>query len=151
MPQGVRAVAVCLVVVVLGLLAVGVVSHTLLRHSFQVIPVVVALLGVSLRTAWGKPAALGVFTLWFLIMFLIWLFLLGMARIVTGHYTPAEIVLTIVIAVASIIGFAAGLRLPRATGRGASLAVALVFFLLAFSAIWLTYHVPFMVALMRPS
>src|SRR6266851_4721687 len=100
MPQGVRTVAACLVVVVLGLLAVGVVSHTLLRHSVQVIPVLVALLGVSLRTSWGRPAAVGAFSLWFLIMFLIWLFLLGLARIVTGHYTPAEIALTIVIAVA---------------------------------------------------
>jgi len=139
MPQGDRTVAICLAAVVLGLLAVGVVSHSLFRHAVQVIPVLVALLGVFGRTAWGKPAALGVFTLWFLIMFLIWLFLLGLARIVTGHYTPAEIALTIVIASASAVGFAAGLRLPRATGRGVSIAVAVLFFLLAYGAIWFTY------------
>ena len=141
MPQGARTVAVCLAVVVLGLLAVGIVSHTLFRHAVQVIPVVIALAGISRRAAWGRPAALGAFALWFLIMFLIWLFLLGLARIVTGHYTPAEIALTILIAGASAIGFAAGLRLPRLTGRGSTLAVALLFFLLSYGAVWFTYHV----------
>jgi len=139
MPQGARTVAVCLALVVLGLLAVGVVSQTLFRHAVQVIPVVVALLGVSRQTAWGRPAALGAFALWFLLMVLIWLFLLGIARIVSGHFTPTEIALTIVIALAGAIGFGAALRLPRATGRGVSLAIALLFVLLSYGAVWFTY------------
>lgn len=139
MPQRARVVAVCLIAVVLGLLAVGVVSQTLFRHAVQVIPALVALLGVSRRTAWGRPAALGAFGLWFLIMLLIWFFLLGIARIVTGHYTPAEIALTILIAAASVIGFFAGLRLPRATDGYFSLAIALLFFVLSLGVVWFTY------------
>src|SRR4051794_794287 len=123
MPQGSRIVTVCLLAVVLGLLAVGVVSQTLLRHAVQAIPVLIALLGVSQRRVSGRPAALGVFALWFLIMLLIWLFLLGIARIVTGHYTPAEIALTILIAAANAIGFFAALGLPRATGGYVSFAI----------------------------
>jgi hypothetical protein len=132
MPQSARVVTVCLMVVALGLLAVGVVSQTLFRHAVQVIPVLVALLGVSQRMAWGRPAAFGAFALCFLIMLLIWLFLLGIARIVTGHYTPAEIALTILIAAASVSGFFAALRLPRATGRYVSLAITLLFFVLSY-------------------
>jgi len=138
MPQRARVVTVCLMAVVLGLLAVGVVSHTLFRHAVQVIPVLVALLGVSRRTAWRRPAALGAFALWFLIMLLIWLFLLGIARIVTGHYTPAEIALTILIGAASASGFFAALGLPRATGRYVSLAIVLLFFVLSYGAVWFT-------------
>jgi hypothetical protein len=139
MPQRSRAVTVCLIAVVLGLLAVGVVSHTLLRHTVQAIPVLIALLGVSQRRISGRPAALGVFALWFLIMLLIWLFLLGVARIVTGYYTPAEIALTILIGFASAIGFFAARRLPRATGGYVSLAIALLFFVFSYGAVWFTY------------
>lgn len=139
MPLESRVVAAGLVGVLLGLLAVGLVSQSLLRHAVQVIPVAVALWGIARRKAWGRPAALGVCALWCFIMLLIWLFLLGVARIVSGHYTPAEVVLTVLIAAAGAIAFAAGLRLPRDMGRAASLATALLFFGLAYGAVWLTY------------
>ena len=40
-------------------------------------------------------SALPIFLFWFVIMFLIWLFLLGMASVFSGTFTPVEVALTV--------------------------------------------------------
>ena len=103
----VRAV---LIGVVAALLVVGVVSHTPLRHCVQVAPGI-AVLGLQhFRREAARFAALAIFVFWLSMMVLIWLFLLGIARVVTGHFTPVEIALTIVIGLASAIGIVAATR-----------------------------------------
>ena len=52
-PRGDGLVAASLAVVSVALLAVGVVSHTLVRHIIQTAPVIVALGLVAGRPAWG--------------------------------------------------------------------------------------------------
>ena len=47
---------------------------------------------------------------WLFIMLLIWLYLLGIARVVTGHFTPAEVSLTVVIGLACVVGLGASAR-----------------------------------------
>jgi hypothetical protein len=100
-----RFVALSLAILILSLLCVGVVSHTFIRHVVQVIPPVVALLLVARGSAVGTSAAAPILTFWFGVMVNIWMFLLGIARIFTGTFTPIEIALTITIA------FACGLAL----------------------------------------
>jgi hypothetical protein len=43
-------------------------------------------------------------------MIFIWLFLLGWTRIVTGHFLPTEVVMTLIVGLASIAGLSACLR-----------------------------------------
>jgi hypothetical protein len=49
-------------------------------------------------------AALPCFLFWLTIMVFIWLFLLGWARIVSGHFFPTEIAMTLVVGLASLVG-----------------------------------------------
>ena len=40
-------------------------------------------------------------------MIFIWLFLLGWARIISGHFLPSEVAMTLVVGAASCVGIAA--------------------------------------------
>src|SRR3569623_332740 len=69
-------------------LGVGWVSHRRARHELQILPL---LLAASLQgRRWGPAAgaALGLF--WIAIMALIWAYLLGLAQIITGHFSQHE-------------------------------------------------------------
>ena len=43
-------------------------------------------------------------------MIFIWLFLLGWARIITGHFSPTEVAMTVVVGAGAIVGLQAGAR-----------------------------------------
>ncbi len=137
-PRGDGLVAASLAVVSVALLAVGVVSHTLLRHIIQIAPVIVALGLVAGRSAWGISAAAPILSFWLIIMGAIWLFLLGLARIVGGTFTPVEVTLTLAIGAASVLGLVSASRrgdtlalLPRLGTIGA-------FAVLQFGALWVS-------------
>ena len=117
MPLTERIVAWCMLALAVFILLVGVVSHTLLRHSIQAVPVIIGLVLLSRRIAWAPYAALAAFVFWLFIMTLIWLFLLGLARVVTGDFTAPEVGLTILVGLASVTGIAAALRVRSTAGR----------------------------------
>jgi cation transport ATPase len=89
---------------IIALWIVGVVSGEVLRHLIQTLPIWIGVILGFRNSQWSKSAALPFFIFWFAIMALIWLFLLGWSRIVKGHYSPTEIVMTIVIGVAAFLG-----------------------------------------------
>ena len=43
-------------------------------------------------------------------MSLIWLYLLGIATFVSGHFSPLEIAMTIIVGIASVVGLAVRVR-----------------------------------------
>src|SRR5262245_8275489 len=99
-----------LIALAVGLLLVGVVGRTPIRHSLQAAPALaVLLLGMRART-WAPFAALAIFVFWLGIMSLIWLYLLGLARIVTGTFSGVETLLTLVIGGAGLLGIVAVIR-----------------------------------------
>jgi hypothetical protein len=103
-----RQVAWCSLAIVIALYVVGAVSIPpgSLRHEIQTLPLwFPVVLGFQGR-AIAKWTALPLFVFWLAIMTFIWLFLLGWARIVTGHFFPSEIAMTLVVEAASIIGLA---------------------------------------------
>lgn len=138
-----RVLLASLLAVAAGLLAVGVVSHTEIRHLIQSAP---ALL-VAIVAARGDPrarfAAVPVFTVWLLIMLGIWLFLLGIARVVTGHFTAAEIALTLVIGGGCIAGLIRALRRGPRTGWIAAVATAVLSSALQIGCVWLSLQPAF--------
>jgi hypothetical protein len=91
-----QRIAISLGVIVVALLTVGAVTGLVIRHIVQVAPIV-ALLLVARKRSWFAYGAVPVSLLWFALMFLTWLYLLFDIRILTGTFTPIEIVLTIVI------------------------------------------------------
>jgi hypothetical protein len=112
-----KVAAVSLVAITVSLLTVGLVSSppTLFRHIVQVSPIVLVLIAVWRGIPSWAFAAIPIFLFWQLIMILIWLYLLGIARIVSGNFSPAEIILTIVIGIASLTGLVAAARSVRRT------------------------------------
>jgi hypothetical protein len=123
--------------ITLSLIAIGFVSSTPLRHAVQVIPGIVAL-ALSLRRSPVAPdAALPIYFFWLPIMVGIWLFLLGISRILKGHFTPAEIALTIVMAVCCVWGIADSVR-KSVSHWAVRILFFTLFFALQLAAMWLS-------------
>lgn len=103
-PFGVAAC--CLAIILALVVGVGVPDHLVLRHVVQTLPLWAAVpLGFRRSAATGW-LALPFFVFWLVLMTFIWLFLLGISRVVTGTFTPLEIAMTIVVGLASLVGIA---------------------------------------------
>lgn len=104
------ALIAALAAVIVSLLLVGIVSHTPIRHAIQVAPASVVLALAVARSPRARFAAIAVFVFWLSMMILIWLYLLGVSRVVTGTFTGIEIALTLAIGLASASGLVAAVR-----------------------------------------
>jgi hypothetical protein len=122
--------------VLVSLLLVGLVSGTVLRHCVQVLPAAMAIHLAVRRVRWASGASLPIFVIWFGIMLLIWLYLLGLARVVTGRFSPAEIAFTIVIGLACAWGISAATAMRHGASLWSQLGAAAVFAALQITAIW---------------
>lgn len=138
-----RVLAVCLAFVIVSLLSIGVVSATPIRHVIQSLPAIIALAAVVKRAAWAKFAAIPVFLFWFLIMFLIWLFLLGIASIITGRFTPAEVILTITTGASCSWGVVAAFRGTSTCSLSSRIVASVVFAALQVGAMWVSLQPAF--------
>jgi hypothetical protein len=105
-----KSVAYCSLTVLIALYIVGAVSNGSLRHEVQTLPLWIPIvLGFRQQPA-AKWAAIPCFLIWLTIMTFIWLFLLGWAHIASGHFSPVEIVMTVIIGLACVAGLAFTLR-----------------------------------------
>jgi len=138
LPRSGGAVATWLAVVAGALLMVGFVSQTVLRHVIQIAPLVAAVGLVVRRSTIGVSAAAPLFAFWLLMMGAIWLFLLGLARIFTGTFTPIEVTLTIVIGAASVLGLRQAHHVSATRLRAGNVATVVVFAVLQLAAFWLS-------------
>jgi hypothetical protein len=94
----------CCLAVIAALLVVGTASHEVLRHFLQTSPLWIAIVLGIRRSAAAKWAALPCLFFWLFVMIVIWLFLLGWTRIITGTFSPIEIAMTLVVGAASLVG-----------------------------------------------
>jgi hypothetical protein len=131
-------VTLCLAAVMVALLVVGLVSDTVLRHVAQVAPFPLALALLWQRSEWGVAAAAPLFAFWLLVMGAIWLFLFGLARIVSGTFTPIEIAFTLVIAGAAVWGLLASYQRGTAAPMALRVVAIASFALLQLGALWLS-------------
>ena len=134
-----RTIAACLGALALSLILVGVVSGTFVRHVIQIIPIVLVLLAIKRQSRWAAYAALPIFIFWIFIMVLIWLFLLDIARIVTGHFTVVEIILTILIGLSGIWGIVTVIRYRPTAQFLTSVLIFVSFAALQIFALWLSF------------
>src|SRR5438876_8068805 len=130
-----KAIAYCSLATLVALYVVGAVSRGSLRHEVQTLPLWFPIvLGFRQRDL-AKWVALPCFIIWLTLMTFIWLFLLGWARIVTGHFSPIEITMTLVVGVACAIGIGIDVRWPTAVSWGKAVSVAGLFGLLQLVAL----------------
>lgn len=137
-----RTVAWSGIAVIVALIVVGVVSGGIARHVVQSAPIwICVVLGLRGSGA-AKWAAFPVFTFWFLIFLLIWLYLLGLAHVVGGHFGTIEIAMTILGGLACATGFASALRTRSAMPWWGALLVLFFVSHLQLAAMWLSLSTP---------
>lgn len=131
-----RTIAVSALTILVALYVVGAVSVPpgSLRHEVQTLPLWFPIVLGFQRGEAAKWAALPCFLFWLTIMIFIWLFLLGWARIVTGHFFPTEIAMTLIIGVASVVGLVTCIRWRTATVPAGAAAIFVLFALLQLAA-----------------
>src|SRR5205823_6577807 len=104
--------AFCCLSVLLALYVVGAVSIPpgSLRHEVQTLALWGPIILGFKRRELAKWMALPLLIFWLAIMIAIWLFLLGWAHIVSGHFYPTEIAMTIVVGAACVVGLIVAAR-----------------------------------------
>ncbi len=134
-----KRIGYCALLTIAALYVVGLVSNGVLRHVVQTAPLWF-LVAMGLRGhESAKWAALPCFALWLVLMSLIWMFLLGWSRIVSGTFTPIEVAMTLVVGAASVAGLVNGFRWRTKTGWGPALSTALLFAILQVAALRISF------------
>lgn len=129
-----QKIAYCCLVVLIALYVVGAVSNGSLRHEVQTLPLWIPIVLGFRQRELAKWAALPCLIFWLTIMVFIWLFLLGWARIVTGHFSPTEIAMTLVIGAACLVGIGLAVRWRTNVRPMTAAGVTVVFAFLQFLA-----------------
>lgn len=92
-----KGIAYSCLAVLVALYVVGAVSNGSLRHEVQTLPLWFPIVLGFRQRELAKWSALPCLIFWLAIMVLTWLFLLGWAHILTGHFTPTEVIMTLLI------------------------------------------------------
>jgi hypothetical protein len=127
MPNASKWIACCSLAVLAALYVVGAVSNGSLRHEVQTLPLWFPIVLGFRQRELAKWSALPCLIFWLAIMVFIWLFLLGWAHIVSGHFSPIEIAMTLVIGVACVTGIVFSLRWRTAVSSFAAVGSAVLF------------------------
>jgi hypothetical protein len=124
-----KIVAAGSLAVLIALYVVGAVSVPpgSLRHEVQTLPLWFPIVAGFQRKDVAKWAALPCLLFWLTVMVFIWLFLLGWARIVTGHFPPTELAMTLVVGLGCGAGLLAAARWRTATRPVTAIATFLLF------------------------
>jgi hypothetical protein len=121
-----RILTVCCLCIIVALLVVGAASHGVIRHIVQTSPLWISIVLGIRRSGWIKWAAPPCFVFWLILMILIWLFLLGWARIVSGTFSSTEIAMTLIVGLASVVGIVRALSLRAGVGAWSAIATVLL-------------------------
>jgi hypothetical protein len=134
-----KAIAWCSLAVLVALYVVGAVSNGSLRHEVQTLPLWVPIvLGFRQKPA-AKWAAIPCLLIWLTLMTFIWLFLLGWAKVFSGHFSLTEIAMTLIVGAASVTGLAVCLRLPTGMSWGKGLATSALLAVLQLAALRISF------------
>ena len=134
-----KLVAYSALTILLALYVVGIVSHGVVRHIVQTLPLWFPILLGLRRREIAKWASLPCFIIWLALMILIWLFLLGVANVISGHFTPLEVILTLVVGIASLAGLVVGFRWRTSLSWGKAVFVAAILTVLQVLALRISF------------
>ena len=100
----------CLTIVAALVLGVGLASNLVLRHVVQTIPLWIGVIVGFRRSPAAGWVALAPFLIWFVLMGLIWTYLLGISHVLSGHFSPVEIAMTVIVGIAALAGIGSFFR-----------------------------------------
>ncbi len=121
-----RIIPLCCVTVIAALYIVGLVSNTELRHVVQTLPLWLGAILGYFGVRMARWVVLPVFLIWFALMSLVWLYLLGWAHVIHGHFSATEIAMTLIVGISSVFGIASSVRGIRSTSLVTGSAVFLL-------------------------
>ena len=134
-----RTIGYCALTTLVALYIVGAVSNGVLRHIVQTLPLWFPIVMGLRQREIAKWASLPCFVIWLLLMVVIWLFLLGWANVMTGHFTPTEVTLTLVVGAASLAGMIAGFRWRTSLSWGKALSTTALFSALQLVVLYVSF------------
>jgi hypothetical protein len=134
-----KAIGYCALVTLFALYIIGAVSNGVVRHIVQSLPLWFPIVWGLRQREIAKYAALPCFVIWLALMILIWLFLLGWAKLVSGHFTPVEVILTLMIGAAGIAGLLIGFRWRTSLSWSKALSTAAIFAVLQVAALHISF------------
>jgi len=132
-----KRIALCCLAIIVALVGgVGLATGLVIRHVVQTAPLWIGLaLGIRGSRAAGWFTA-PIFTFWIVLMTLIWLYLAGWSTLISGHFSPFETAMTLVVGAACAIGLWLDVRsfagVPATTAAG--------LFVIAAAAQWLCFR-----------
>jgi len=131
-----RIALCCLAIIVALVGGVGLATGLVIRHVIQTAPLWIGLtLGIRGSRAVGWFTA-PIFAFWMVLMTLIWLYLAGWSTLISGHFSPFETAMTLVVGAACGIGLSFDVRsfggVPATTAAG--------LFAIAAAAQWLCFR-----------
>ncbi len=118
----------------MALYVVGAVSHGSLRHEVQTLPLWFPIVLGFRRSELAKWSALPCLVFWLTIMTLIWLYLLGWARLLSGHFSTTERAMTVIIGIACVAGIAVAIRWRTAVRPLTAIGATILFAVLQVAA-----------------
>jgi hypothetical protein len=100
-----KRIALCCLAIIVALVGgVGLATGLVVRHVVQTAPLWIGLaLGIRGSRAVGWVTA-PIFAFWMVLMTLIWLYLAGWSTLLSGHFSPFETAMTLVVGAACAIG-----------------------------------------------
>ena len=109
--RSIAVMAICCLAIILALVfGVGLASNLVLRHLVQTSPLWAGVVLGFRRSRAASWVGLPLFLFWLLLMGLIWSYLLGISNLLSGHFSPIEIAMTIIVGAASLAGIASFIR-----------------------------------------
>jgi hypothetical protein len=132
-----KRIALCCLAIIVALVGgVGLATGLVIRHVLQTAPLWIGLaLGIRGSRAVGWFTA-PIFAFWMVLMTLIWLYLAGWSTLISGHFSPFETAMTLVVGAACAIGLWLDVRsftgVPPTTAAG--------LFVIAAAAQWLCFR-----------
>jgi hypothetical protein len=104
-------IAVCCLTIIAALvLGVGLATNLVLRHIVQTAPLWIGVILGFRHSRSASWVAVPLFLVWLVLMALIWLYLLGISNLVSGHFSAVEIAMTIIVGAAAIGGIGGFIR-----------------------------------------
>jgi hypothetical protein len=134
-----KAIAYCSLATLVALYVVGAVSSGSLRHEVQTLPLWFPIVMGFRERDLAKWMALPSFIIWLTLMTFIWLFLLGWARIITGHFSPVETAMTLVVGVACASGIGIAFRWRTMVSWGKAMGMIVLFAVLQLAALRISF------------
>lgn len=117
-PTETIVIAICCLAIIAALvLGVGLATNLVLRHVVQTAPLWICVILGFRHSRAASWAALPLFLVWLVLMALIWLYLLGISSLLSGHFAPVEIAMTIIVGAAAIVGIGGFIRFKSSLSR----------------------------------